>query len=311
MAQSFNNLFSGDNQKIGSDSSPYLIGRVTKVIYGPYLQDGKTPDPDYKSVADIGKIRYVIANSAQQGSNVSKGNALARPAHSNILQLPTQDEYVYLIPGPSPKLNNQIGSTELYYLHPFSMWGSTHHNAFPDLTEYSARMNASVAGYQQSEQGTVNKPNQDSIAYNLGNNYIEKSNVKDLVPFVGDLLLQGRYDNSIRFGSSLKANRGSNAWADSTNDGDPIIIIRNGQGYQSNTDGFIPTVEDINTDQSTIYLTAGQRIDIKAIPSQYPLSSWTVVADTNLATNIIVEMTPAPTANDTMSPQSQDQNSLS
>lgn len=311
MAQSFNNLFGGNTTRDSNDSSPYLIARVTKVIYGPYLQDGKTPDPDYKSVADIGKIRYVLLNSAQQGSNVSKGNALARPAHSNILQLPTQDEYVYLIPGPSPKLNNQMGSTELYYLHPFSLWGSTHHNAFPDLAEYSNVMNASVANYQQSEQGITNKPNQDSIAYNLGNNYIEKSNIKDLIPFVGDLILQGRYDNSIRFGSSLKANKGSNAWADSTNDGDPIIIIRNGQGYQSNTDGFIPTVEDINTDQSTIYLTAGQRINIKAIPAQYPLYSWNVVADTDTTTNIIVEMTPVPPANDTISPQSQDKNNLS
>ena len=311
MAQSFNNLFGGDSHKSSGDSSPYLIARVTKVIYGPYLEDGKTPDTDYKSVADIGKIRYVIANSAQQGSNVGRGNVLARPAHSNIMQLPTKDEYVYLIPGPSLKLNDQIGSIELYYLHPFSLWGSTHHNAFPDLVEYGAVMRASVTDYQQSEQGIVNKPNQNTTAYNLGNGYVEKSNVKDLVPFVGDLLLQGRYDNSIRFGSSLKTNIGSNEWADSANDGDPIIIIRNGQGYQSNPDGFIPTVEDINTDQSTIYLTAGQKINIKAIPGSYPLFSWTVVTDTDIAANIIVEMTPVPSANDTISPESQDNNNLS
>ena len=312
MAQSFNNFYGGDdNSRNSGNASPYIIARVTKVVYGPYLVDGKTPDPDYKSVADVGKIRYIIENSAQQGSNLDRGNVMAKPAHKTISHLPTENEYVFLIPGPSTDKNKQAGSTEFYYLHPFGLWGSTHHNAFPDLGEYSATMNASVADYQQSNQGTVNKPNKNSIAFDLGNGYIEKSNVKDLVPFVGDVIIQGRYDSSIRFGSSNKVNMGSNAWADSTNDGDPILIIRNGQGYQANTDGFIPTVEDINTDQSSIYLTAGQKISIKSIPGSYPLFSWSVITDTDLATNVIVEMTPVPPANDTISPQSQDINSLS
>ena len=37
-------------------------------------------------------------------------------------------------------------------------------------------------------------------------------------------------------------------------DGDPIIILKNGQ-HEEDTDPWVPQVEDINTDKSSIYLT--------------------------------------------------------
>jgi hypothetical protein len=39
--------------------------------------------------------------------------------------------------------------------------------------------------------------------------------------------------------------------------GDPITILRNGQGNQTK-EGWIPIVEDINNDNSSIYLTSTQ-----------------------------------------------------
>ncbi len=50
--------------------------------------------------------------------------------------------------------------------------------------------------------------------------------------------------------------------------GDPILIIRNGQGTQ-NEEGWVPTVEDINNDESSIYATSTQKIPLKASSTNY------------------------------------------
>ena len=46
------------------------------------------------------------------------------------------------------------------------------------------------------------------------------------------------------------------------------MILRNGQGIQSE-EGWIPTVEDINNDESSIYFTSTQKIPLKASSTNY------------------------------------------
>lgn len=67
--------------------------------------------------------------------------------------------------------------------------------------------------------------------------------------FQGDVLFKGRYGNSIRLGSSNPAFANESYISDEA--GEPIIIINNG-----NTS----TVEDIQNDLSSIYLTSYQKI---------------------------------------------------
>ena len=64
--------------------------------------------------------------------------------------------------------------------------------------------------------------------------------------------------------TSLAANKDQNFWY-KVPEGNPITILRNGQGRQVNQEGWIPTVEDINRDASSIYLTHGQIIVIDDI----------------------------------------------
>jgi hypothetical protein len=64
-----------------------------------------------------------------------------------------------------------------------------------------------------------------------------------------------------------------NTWSSQGELGKPITIIRNGQGPQSSPDYFEPTVENINRDNSTIWMTSGQTIDIENI-SLFPLNSF-------------------------------------
>jgi hypothetical protein len=46
------------------------------------------------------------------------------------------------------------------------------------------------------------------------------------------------------------------------------MILRNGQGIQT-SEGWIPTVEDINNDDSSAYFTSTQKIPLKASSTSY------------------------------------------
>ena len=51
---------------------------------------------------------------------------------------------------------------------------------------------------------------------------------------MGDSLLEGRYGQSLRFGSTARSNFNfpteiQNNWSDSGKNGDPITILKNGQ----------------------------------------------------------------------------------
>ena len=73
------------------------------------------------------------------------------------------------------------------------------------------------------------------------------------------MIIEGRWGNSIRFGSTVK-NR-SNNWSETGINGNPITILNNGQGQQSEQ-GWIPILENINNNDSSIYLTSTQKIPI-------------------------------------------------
>jgi len=265
--------------------SVFILARVINVVYGPYYVDNKTKNPDYNDPTDIGNIRYVIANSSQVASATGTSNPIAKPAWPHLKQPPLEGEYVYLIPGPSVDLNNKAGAQTYYYLPSFGLWKSPHHNAMPPAPEIEAYLRYFP----------------ESTTYPLGDNFPELPDIKTLRPFVGDVTLEGRWGNSIRFGSSLKANEVDNYWANSNADGDPITIIRNGQGYSSDKDGWIPTVENINLDKSSIYLTAGQQIIIDDVTRNFPLNSFGIQLQATITQ--VKEMTPAITSNEGLSPQ--------
>lgn len=234
---------------------------------------------------------------------MGESNPLAKPAWPHLKQLPLIGEYVYLIPGPGLDLNTDGAAQDYYYLPPFGLWSSPHHNAFPALNEVAAGANLYELTKEDAAQGTPTVASTKPFVFPLGNFFTEKPDVKALRPFVGDVTLEGRWGNSIRFGSSLKLNIDDNNWATSNNDGDPITIIRNGQGRQPNSDGWVPTTEDINLDNSSIYLTAGQSITIDEL-NGYPLNSFGLTI--NQKPTVVKTLTQTPTYSDGLSPKFQD-----
>jgi len=204
--------------------------------------------------------------------------------------------------GPSIGMNENRDSADYFYLPPFNLWGASHHNALPDLGDYQNYINRS---YQQSSNinQAINLTPTSSVNYPLGPNFAEQSNIKSLEQFTGDITLEGRWGNSIRLGST-SIESSNNYWSKVGPAGNPITIIRNGQGKQENDIAWIPTVENINVDPSSIYLTNGQKIVVDDIDNNFSLTSLGVSLNNTITTAIPIQQ--QVTSFDTLSPNEQD-----
>jgi hypothetical protein len=101
--------------------------------------------------------------------------------------------------------------------------------------------------------------------------------------------------------------RSLNYWSNAGNSGDPITIIRNGQGTPFDSDSFSTTVEDINSDKSSIYLTAGQEIVLEDV-SNFPFASYGKGVDPQNQNILEIEL--MPTTNEVISAATQDANNF-
>lgn len=256
------------------------IARVTHVVYGPFILGTNIPDPYYKDPTSIGIITFQSIDGTEYRTSNSAGNPTAKPLNSNYKQIPVQSELVQIQRGPSVLMNEDREAPEFYYTTPYNLWNATHHNAFPDAGDYQQFSNNTQRGYEQSQFDNQpnNLSNTSSINFPLGPGIIEQSNAKSLRIFPGDVIVESRWGSSIRFGSTTPNSPDLNPWStnpDSTPN-NPITIIRNGQGPTLDTDGWIPTIENINRDPSSIYLTNGQQIIITDIQNNFSLASLQV-----------------------------------
>lgn len=283
-----NQIASSATQVPMGNQTPYMLARVVHVVTGPYLQGTNIPDIYYQNTSDLGKITYQLMDNMQSSTLDSDGNPPARPVYSSLKQYPIEGEFILLVQGPSVALNDNRDNRDFYYLPPFNLWSAANHNALPDLGDYSQWANTDVRDYETSlaTNQPVDLSSTASIDYPLNPNFPEKSNIKTLRQFTGDVSIEGRWGNSIRFGSTSQIDKGENYWSATGSAGSPITIIRNGQGVQLNNEGWIPTVENINRDPSSIYLTNGQQIVIDDIQNSFSLISFQVNLETTQTVSI-------------------------
>jgi hypothetical protein len=208
----------------------------------------------------LGIIEYEDVNNPLPSPSLPT----ARPLAGNFKNLPLINEIVYLIGLPNTEIETISSNTVEYYVNIVSLWNHPHHNAFP--TAPNALPPTQQKDYIQTTGGNVRRVTDQSTEIYLGKTFIERSNIHPLLPFEGDILYEGRWGNSIRIGSTVKNT--PNNWSSVGTNGDPILIIRNGQGVQTE-EGWIPTVEDINNDDSSIYQTSTQKIPLKASSTSY------------------------------------------
>lgn len=278
----------------------FIIGRVKKIVMGPFIGNTKTPDPDYSNPGDIGKIKYELLYSPLATSKANEVSEAAFPIFSFVKQYPVVNEIVLILGGPTERLNDSSQNQQYFYFPPYSIWNSSNHGAFPNMYEWQDFLNSysNKPSYQGSATNIPKLP--------LGATFTEKY-VRNLQPFEGDSIIQSRFGQSIRFGSTVPVMKNFNTWSTSGENGDPITIITNSQGNRPGLGKFDNLVEDINKDGSAIWMTSTQEVFLEDI-NNFPLNSFGVKI--NPQVQDILEVQRPPVSNEITSAELQDKNSI-
>jgi len=226
-------------QILPSDTKLIAV-RITDIILDP----SHNRFEDYGQYDSIGTIFYTTLNQSNPSTD-----STAKPLFSFIKNYPLINETVLIM--SSGDKDNKIST---YYLPITNIWNHPHHNALPYIENNQNRKDYEQSITRQIEEGPTN--------IKLGEYFKEKLNIKPLLPYEGDTIIEGRFGNSIRFGSTNISDKVGtpNEWSNIGELGDPITIIRNGQSNQLDNKGWIHTQEDIMGDASSIYMTSNQQL---------------------------------------------------
>ena len=198
--------------------------------------------PFFRNYGDIGAIRYRLLDSSGKESDL-RSLDLAYPMNRNIFSFPLAGEIVQLYVGPKAQDVLDIAdSSKVYYDSSLAICNHPHYNAHPD------------PGLREGDP-------------NPGIGVVERGDIYPMLPFMGDVLIEGRHGQSIRM-TGVRANQ--QPLVNDQNNGKPLTIIRNGQKENQlptevanfTEDGYTPQVEDINNDRTSIYLTSDHVIPL-------------------------------------------------
>ena len=292
--------------------------RVVSVIYD-------ASHDFYEGLQSIGRIFYEDANSVSNeriGEPSLNLTNSALPITSNNQFFPLIGELVLVVKTVSNKPVTQRDEhykNQNYYYPPIRVHNQSSHNAFP--FKYKIGNSASNKELKQKAQdGSPNKAVKNQTpTFPLGEYFTDKD-IKRLIPFEGDYIIEGRFGNSIRFGATTPFNIDKpieeqsfpNPWSigsidgEDTSDktkaqiGDPITIIRNGQKVDLNeSDSTLEDyLEDINGDHSSIYMCSNQKLIDFQVAGTTTASPPTVSQDSYLIPTGSFDPNPLLTAED-------------
>ena len=213
--------------------------------------------------ASIGGIVFEFVETPLPGDNL-EGRLFALPLLANLKNYPVKNEIVSLIISPDTSINTNTNAYKYYYLPATNIWSSNHHNAIPQEVYLGQGLQPSQKkDYLQVGAGSVRRVTDGSTEIKFDNGFQERVDIRPIPPFAGDMIVEGRWGNSIRLGSTNRSTL-ENTWSSVGTEGDPIVILRNGQ-FSSNLEPWIPLSEDISADQGSIYLTSTQKIPVTTI----------------------------------------------
>lgn len=223
--------FIKDLRTFGNSSLPMEIipVRVKDII----LDENHPEYEKYGKVDSLGAIKYALLDSK---TNTEDTTSLppAFPLNNHSKVLPLRNEVVYLIRGV--KADNYYEQAD-YYLPPISL--------FNDIN------------YIPSED------NNDKSTKGGGLEFKGNPRLRPLYPFNGDVIMQGRYGQSIRMSGAQSF---GNTLTNRKNKEKPLTIISNGH-KESQLNSLY--VEDINKDLTSIYLTTDHLIPLEQSRDKY------------------------------------------
>jgi hypothetical protein len=149
----------------------------------------------------------------------------------------------------------------------------------PTITAKKVQVSATSGNagkYSQAAAGSTNKEQEPKV----DDNFSENEKVQPLQHYIGDVLIEGRYGNSIRFSTTPKSGKFTvqPKWSNGK-PAAPITIFRNSiQDKGGKINGFI--TEDFNKEDNVIVQASGQNIQFEqaskvlSSTNNYKLTSW-------------------------------------
>tara|TARA_R110000772_G_scaffold42284_2_gene98214 strand:- start:706 stop:1914 length:1209 start_codon:yes stop_codon:yes gene_type:complete len=255
---------SSNSSPVGSNTPPRGSNIIAVRVKDIILNIEHPKAIEYGGYDSIGTIFFTrLDENTPLEKNWTNITNTARPLFSFIKNNPLINEIVLIISSYDKSIYQTSNGSTNYYFPNLNIWNHPHHNALP--TTKGILNDATKQDYEQTQNGIVVRQVEDEgTDINLGNYFKEKIKIKPLLPYEGDTIIEGRFGNSIRFGSTnigediLEENK--NRWSNEGETGDPIIIIRNGQLEDTDGKGWVHTIEDIDDDASSIYLTSNQQL---------------------------------------------------
>lgn len=225
------------------------VGEVVEIIY-----NDKNPNLSYG-------LKIKLFDETGASDSTSPAVVTASPLNSNILRVPLVGELVVLVKAPNSYASGLRNSEEWYYSDIINLQKGIHHNSIPTATKFELTKNNNASTtYNQTAAGSTNQDQTPAV----DKNFTELETIKPLQPYVGDLIIQGRYGNSIRMTTTPKSGTFTKPakWK-SGNPGAPITIIRNTE-LVANTGKINDfTTEDFKNEDNVIVMSSGQNIEFE------------------------------------------------
>ena len=231
----------GLNTGAGVITQPFIYGvaQVERILINEE-SEGDNIRSDSRAAKTVGraKIRLLDINQTTKKRDLYEADPL-NPYQSTF---PLVGEYVLVF--------RALG--KYYYVGPLNVDRRITQNARPligDLVEASSQENK-LSRQRNALNGILKQ--KPLVKTKPGNNFLE-ADVQPIKTFEGDVIYQGRYGHSIRFGTSqmhLRPDRQS-----------PNIVIRTGQSKNSlkvEKNKSSLTIESLDEDASSIYMTSDE-----------------------------------------------------
>lgn len=195
------------------------------------------PDNDNNNISELFALRVRLCSKYFNQKEV-----YAKPSNMNIKQIPMIGEFVLLYKTFNQESNAVLKRETWYYVTSIDVQSSMNENMLPGISE--------------------DLPQTDIDKIKPGKNFTRAS-ISPLQPYEGDLIIEGRWGNSIRFSSTIDLNGAQDLysvpvpWKGANAQGAPLIVLSNGRKNLPNKQ-FVS--EDIQIDDASLYLTSTQKI---------------------------------------------------
>jgi hypothetical protein len=223
---------------IGIDSSGTFLSSQG-ALTNNWAQVTATSANDY--TLNPGGVRYRAL-----GSNTGVDGGIAYPFYQSFKTMPVIGEVILILPGPKPG-GRQRGPSGDYYFPALNIWN-------------------------HPQSGIVSD---DNLKLTADREWVETADTNPLLPYSGDVILEGRKGQSIR----LSENSSRTPWTNPNTRHQSTVTLVSGINTTGNAEQFV--VEDINKDASSVYLLQNQKINLQA-PHEWKREGLTSYGTLNL-----------------------------